>query len=92
MELPPELRDSFHPPTEEQRAKGWSQDWDAWVAPHRQLIDRGGHPPTEEQRAKGWSQNWDMFQRVHSFRVTDGGRIEAFDFSGGPVCVSRAPM
>jgi hypothetical protein len=89
-ELPAALQGHFIPPTAEQKAEGWSQNWPQYWEPHDKLLASGGHPPTAEQAAKGWTQNWETW-KIAADEVLPGGDGEAggggtlirLDFTGG---------
>ena len=83
-DLPPALKGRFYPPTAEQAAKGWSQDWPCFWQPHDAFLAAGGHPPSAEQAAKGWTQDWDAWKTAADELVgEDGGKIVRYDFTGG---------
>ena len=85
-DLPAALQGHFFPPTAEQKAKGWSQNWPQYWEPHDKLLASGGHPPTAEQAAKGWTQNWEAWKiAADEPRGEDGsgGVLIRVDFTGG---------
>lgn len=88
-ELPAALQGHFFPPTEEQKAQGWSQNWPLYWKPHDEFLRSGGHPPTAEQAAKGWSQNWDKWKIAEDEELLNekgektGGTLVRIDFTAG---------
>ena len=81
--LPPELQGQFYPPTPEQQASGWTQDWTRYWTPHEAFLAAGGHAPTPEQAAKGWTQNWDAWKTAPDEHFEDGAKLVCMDFTGG---------
>ena len=65
------------PPTDAQRARGWSRDWSAvWASHERKLASTRDLSPSAA--ADAWRSREDVV-------VEDGGRVQFFDVTGGPL-------
>lgn len=65
------------PPTDAQSARGWSRDWSAvWASHERKLASTRDLSPSAA--ADAWRSREDVV-------VEDGGRVQFFDVTGGPL-------
>ena len=65
------------PPTDAQRARGWSRDWSAvWASHERKLASTRDLSPSAA--ADAWRSREDVVSE-------DGGRVQFFDVTGGPL-------